>query len=186
MSDVEVYESHVQAFIAAANRAIGDQILTPEENAHLHKLMGLLGVGWDDVRANDPMLPTKAFVSAINGGIMPEVIEPHVLPKKGEIVHFEVPANLMKEVAIRQYQGGYSGFSIPIGKTGVRYRVGGVRGQMVQIGTRLEVADSGLLALTNKRSVYMGSRKTMDMPLAKLVNLKCLNRPGFRRDLQAW
>jgi len=171
MSDAEVYESHVQAFIAAANHAIGDQILTPEENAHLYKLMGLLGVDWDDVRAQDLMLPTKAFVSAINGGIMPEVAQPHVLPKKGEIVHFEVTANLMKEVAIRQYQGAYSGFSIPIGKTGVRYKVGGVSGQMVQIGTRLEVADSGLLALTNKRSIYMGSRKTLDMPLAKLVNL---------------
>jgi hypothetical protein len=171
MSDLEVFQSHVQAAISAANRAIGDQILTPEENTELSKIMGLLGVSWDDVRADDPMLPTKAFVSAINGGIMPEVAEPHVLPKKGEIVHFEIAANLMKEVALKEYRGGYSGFSIPIGKTGARYRVGGVRGRMVQVGTQLQVADTGLLAITNKRAVYMGSRKTLDMPLAKLVNL---------------
>ena len=72
---------------------------------------------------------------------------------------------------MKEYRGGYHGVSIPIGKTGVRYRVGGVRGRMVQVGTQLQVADTGLLAVTNKRAVYMGSRKTIDMPLAKLVNL---------------
>ena len=155
----------------AANQAIGDQILTPDENRYLYGLLGALGITWDDTDDIDPMLQTKAFVSAINGGILPEVAEPHVLPKKGEIVHFEVAANLMKEVAVKEYRGGYHGVSIPIGKTGVRYRVGGVRGRMVQVGTQLQVADTGLLAVTNKRAVYMGSRKTIDMPLAKLVNL---------------
>jgi hypothetical protein len=66
--------------------------------------------------------------------------------------------------------GGYSGFSFPIGKTGIRYKVGGARGHTVQIGTKLQVADSGVLAVTNKRAVYTGSRKTVDMPYAKLVN----------------
>jgi hypothetical protein len=116
-------------------------------------------------------LKTKAFVSAINGGILPDVSEPHLLPKKGEIIHFEVAANLMEEEAVKEYRGGYSGFSFPIGKTGVRYRVGGTRGRLVQVGTQMNVVDSGLLAITNKRAVYMGSRKTIDMPLSKLINL---------------
>jgi hypothetical protein len=133
--------------------------------------MTLLGLTWEIVRNSDPVLVQKVFVSSINGGVLPEVGEPHVLPKKGEIVHLELAANLMKEVAVREYRGGYSGFSFPLGKTGIRYRVGGVRGRMVQVGTHLEVADSGILAVTNKRAVYMGSRKTMDMPLTKLVSL---------------
>jgi hypothetical protein len=53
-------------------------------------------------------LAEQAFVSSINAEILPEVTSPHILA-----------ARLMKEVAIRQYQGGYQGFSIPIGKTGV-------------------------------------------------------------------
>jgi hypothetical protein len=171
MSEIDLFSERVHAFVEAANQAIGDQILTPDENRYLYGLLGALGISWDDTDDVDPMLQTKAFVSAINGGILPEVAEPHVLPKKGEIVHFEVAANLMKEVALKEYRGGYSGFSIPIGKTGVRYRVGGVRGRMVQVGTQLQVADTGLLAVTNKRAVYMGSRKTIDMPLAKLINL---------------
>jgi hypothetical protein len=60
-------------------------------------------------------------------------------------VHYECPASLMKEVAVRQWQGGYSGFSFPIGKSGIRYRVGGTRGQSVEVGTKLNVADTGLM-----------------------------------------
>jgi hypothetical protein len=33
-------------------------------------------------------------------------------------------------------QGGYSGFSFPIGKRGIRYKVGGARGHSVEIGTK--------------------------------------------------
>jgi ribosomal protein L21E len=95
--------------------------------------------------------------------------------KKGEMVHIECAASLMKEVAIRQYQGGYSGFSIPLGKTGIRYKVGGSRGHSVEVGTQLNVADSGVLSVTNKRVVYSGTRKTVDMPYSKLVNLGVYN-----------
>jgi hypothetical protein len=77
----------------------------------------------------------------------------------------------MKEVAIRQWQGGYSGFSFPVGKTGIRYRVGATRGHSVEVGTRLNVADTGLMSVTNKRVVYAGSRQTVEMPYSKLVNL---------------
>jgi hypothetical protein len=110
-------------------------------------------------------------VSSINGGTLPEVASPHIIAKKGEIVHFECPASLMKEVAVRAYKGGYQGFSFPIGRTGVRYRVGGSRGHSVQVGTQLQVADTGILSITNKRAVYAGTRRTVDMPYSKLVNL---------------
>ncbi len=77
----------------------------------------------------------------------------------------------MKEVAVRQYQGGYSGFSFPVGKTGIRYRVGGTRGHSVEVGTQLKVADTGILSITNKRAVYAGTSKTVEMLYSKLVNL---------------
>jgi hypothetical protein len=111
------------------------------------------------------------FIASVNGGFLPEVSSPHLMTKKGEIVHMGWPASLMKEVAIREYKGGYSGFSFPVGKTGIRYKVGGSRGHSVQVGTKLDVADTGTLAITNKRAVYMGTRKTLDMPYSKLDNL---------------
>ena len=33
------------------------------------------------------------------------------------------------------------------------------------------VADTGILAVTSERAVYVGTRKTVEMPYSKLVNL---------------
>ena len=98
--------------------AVADDLLTPGESAHLATTLAALGISWEDVQRSDPELYEHAFVSAINAGQLPEVLSPHIIQKKGEIVHFECDATLMKEVAVRQYQGGYSGFSFPLGKTG--------------------------------------------------------------------
>jgi hypothetical protein len=161
----------LDAFEKWAGSAVSDDILTPDENARLGVLLPVLGVSWDAVAAEDPQLRDRVFIASVNGGFLPEVASPHLMAKKGEIVHMEWPASLMKEVAIREYKGGYSGFSFPVGKTGIRYKVGGSRGHSVQVGTKLDVADTGTLAITNKRAVYMGTRKTVDMPYSKLDNL---------------
>ena len=144
--------------------------------------MSVLSLGWDDLRSQNPELVERIAISGINGGDLPEVTSPSILAKRGEIVHLEHAANLMKEVAVRQYQGGYSGFSFPVGKTGIRYRVGGSRGHSVEVGTRLNVADTGTLVITNKRAVYVGTRKTVEMPYSKLVNLK-VYRDGIQFHL---
>lgn len=167
----ELSQINLQTFRGLASTAVTDDLLTPKESAHLGQVMSVLGLSWEQVRQQDPALWEHAFVSEINGGQLPEVSSPHVLQKKGEVVHYECEASLMKEVAVRQYQGGYSGFSFPLGKTGIRYRVGATRGHSVEVGTTLNVADSGLLSVTNKRVLYAGSRKTIEMLYSKLANL---------------
>jgi hypothetical protein len=159
------------ALRAWARSAISDDLITPQEYERMGVLTSALGVDTDSIAASDRALYEQLFIATVNAGYLPEVSTPKLLAKKGEIVHIEWPASLMKEVAIREYQGGYRGVSIPIGKTGIRYKVGGSRGQSVQVGTMLDVADSGTIAVTNKRAVYMGSRKTVEMPYAKLINL---------------
>ena len=167
----ELSRIHLQAFEQKALPMVADDLLTPEEGADLSSVMTVLGLDWDAIAQADRQLYDRLFVSSINGGQLPEVASPHILQKQGEVVHFECAASLMKEVAVREYQGGYQGFSIPIEKTGMRYRVGGSRGHSVEVGTTLNVADTGMLSITNKRAVYAGTRKTMDMPYSKLVNL---------------
>jgi hypothetical protein len=171
LSPQELERLHVEAMSKLVSAAVADDTLTIEENKHLEAVLVALDLTWDAFGSANPALLEQAFVSSINGGMLPEVASPHILAKKGEVVHYECPANLMKEVGVRQYQGGYSGFSFPIGKTGIRYRVGATKGHSVQVGTQLQVADSGLLSITNKRVVYTGSRKTVDMPYSRLINL---------------
>ncbi len=150
---------------------VADDLLTPKESSDLSSVMTALGLdgmrsrGWIGNCTIGSSSPASTVASSRRWH------RPHILQKKGEVVHFECPASLMKEVAVREYRGGYQGFSIPLGKTGVRYRVGGSRGHSVEVGTTLNVADTGTLSITNKRAVYAGTRKTLDMPYSKLVNL---------------
>jgi hypothetical protein len=171
LSESAQREAQLAAFRAAVKAAIVDDIFTPAEHERLSSLMSAFRLTPEDLDSADQQLSHDVQVAQINSGYLPEVPSPHLMAKSGEIVHIEVPATLMKEVAVREFRGGYSGFSFPIGKTGIRYKVGGARGHSVEVGTKLQVADSGLLAVTNKRAVYMGSRKTVDMPYSKLVNL---------------
>jgi hypothetical protein len=62
-----------------------------------------------------------------------------------------------------------SGVSFRIAK-GVSYRTGAIRGKSVVVGTELQVADSGVLAVTSQRIAYMGN-KTIELSYAKLMNL---------------
>lgn len=150
---------------------MGDEILTPEEEAHVQDLVRILGVDLGAFLQQDPDLGRHVMVAEANGGFLPEVASSLLVQKKGEVVHLEVQATLLKDVAIRQSQGGYSGFSFPIGKTGVRYRVGGYRGHSVVVGTKRVQDDTGTLVISSQRAVFLGSKKTLDLPYAKLVNL---------------
>jgi len=39
------------------------------------------------------------------------------------------------------------------------------------VGTELVAEDSGVLALSSQRAVYMGSKNSMEIPYAKLLNI---------------
>jgi hypothetical protein len=91
------------------------------------------------------------------------------MPKRGEIIHLETDASLMKEVIDRQYRGGSRGISFPIAPH-VRYRTGSFRGRSVVVGSHLEVADAGTLSVSSSRIVFMGAKKTMETPYTRLIS----------------
>jgi hypothetical protein len=91
--------------------------------------------------------------------------------REDEHIHLEVDANLLKEVAITEYQGGYSGFTVRIVK-GLSYHVGATRGQRVEVGREIRTDDSGTLVATSQRAVFLGSKKTIEMSYSKLISVK--------------
>src|SRR5215210_1117304 len=92
------------------------------------------------------------------------------MTKKGEVVHMEMVAALTKEVARREFRRGSAGVSFPIAK-GVRFHTGGFRGRSVVVGSEIQLVDTGLLAVTSSRVVFLGSRKTMEIPFTKLLGM---------------
>jgi hypothetical protein len=167
----ELATQKTAAFTTYVQRAVGDDILTPEEESHVKELVRVLGVDLGALMRQSPDLGRHVMVAQANGGSLPEISSSRLMQKKGEVVHLEVQATLLKDVTVRQSQGGYSGFSFPIGKTGIRYRVGGYRGHSVEVGTKRVPADHGYLVISSKRAVFIGNKKTIELPYSKLVNL---------------
>jgi hypothetical protein len=101
-------------------------------------------------------------------GIRP--ISTNLVLKSKEIAAFEAPATLCRWATRTQYVGGSHGVSIPLGH-GFRYRVSSFRGHPVQSQSLTRV-DTGQLVVTNQRLVFMGSKKDVSTPVAKVIHLE--------------
>jgi hypothetical protein len=94
----------------------------------------------------------------------------HVLTHAGEDAYFETQAALMKEVVLRETRSAHSGVSVRV-VPGVHISTGGIRAHTVVTEKRLEAEDEGILSVTSRRTVFLGNRKTLEFPHAKLLNL---------------
>jgi hypothetical protein len=112
-------------------------------------------------------LYTNAYLKTVG---LPSVPSP-VMLKKGESAVLSVAATLARQRTRRSWVGGSSGFSFPIGHTGIRYRVGSFRGHPVEQQFLANI-DSGTLVVTNQRLAYVGSAKSTSMPLEKLLHVE--------------
>ena len=150
--------------------ALADEVLTQDEETALMKVAGLLYTDTQAVAAAFSPYRAEIIIARVNDGRLPVVDGATLMLKKGEEVHLEEPATLIKEVIRREFQGGSRGVSFRVTK-GVSYRVGSFRGHMVEVGRSLEDADTGDLHVTSQRVVYSGARKTLEVAYAKLVDM---------------
>ena len=160
------------AILALVRSILADSVLTREADQRLQSAIPALGLSWESFLAAHRDVVDPLIIASANGGILASLATHRLITKDTEAVHLECSASLMKEVALREFRAGYSGFSFPIGKTGIRYRIGGARGRSVEVGTRIVPADTGTLSLSSRRAVFLGSKKTIEMLYSKLVDLE--------------
>ena len=82
----------------------------------------------------------------------------------------EVEATLCRFKTKTEFVGGSHGLSIPLGH-GFRYRVSSFRGHPVQ-SEYLAHLDTGKLIVTNKRLVFLGTKREVSTPIAKLLQIE--------------
>jgi hypothetical protein len=104
----------------------------------------------------------------------PQAVDSPLVLKNGEMAYLAVPATLARMVTRTHYLGGSSGFSFPIGHTGIRYRVGAFRGEPVHQQS-LTKLDAGTFVLTNQRVAYVGRTKSTTIALNKVVHVEVYN-----------
>jgi hypothetical protein len=104
----------------------------------------------------------------------PQPVESPLVLKAGETAYVSVPATLARLVTRTHYVGRSSGFSFPIGHTGIRYRVGSFSGQPIQQQS-LTKLDVGSFVLTNIRLAFIGRTKSTSTALTKVMHVEVYN-----------
>ena len=163
--------SKEKQLIEYVDQVLADDILSDDEQDKLFAFARSLGIDFNQWMNQHPTAQDRVVIAGINAGRLPGAMPPyHIMVKAGEEVLLEAPASMLKEVADRAWQGGFSGFSVPMA-LGVRYRIGQTQGHMQQVGTKLVVTDAGWLSVTSTRIVFSGKTSTREISYAKLVNL---------------
>jgi hypothetical protein len=166
----ELQKINAGALRSYVETALADDLLTEDEEHSFSDVAQALGYDEDKIATQHPDLLQRMVVAKVNDGRLPEIDDPYLMTKRGEIVHAEAPASLLKEVVKRQMRAGYGGVSFRITK-GVRFHTGLARGHSVVTGTEIQVADRGVLSVSSKRVVFSGQRSTIEVPYTKLVGL---------------
>lgn len=135
------------AFRRTAETILADDILSIQEELAFDELAEAMEIDAQTLQTGFRDVFFRLVVARANDGRLSEIEDPRLMTKGDEVVYLETPASLMKEVAIREYQGGYGGVSFRIAK-GVRYSTGRTRGRSVVVGTELQVADQGVLSVS--------------------------------------
>lgn len=152
--------------------------MTKAQVAALMTVIQTANLSHEDVEYNTTIRPHQWMASINEDNRLPTVtldikgnsINPVL--QKGETIHFANLA-LLREHRSRVvgWEGGSRGWSIPIGKTGFRYRVGSFRGQSIR-EEGFETTSRGLLLITNKRVFLtpMPGNKPLSIPLRDVVS----------------
>jgi len=112
-------------------------------------------------------------------GLRPTITSLALKPR--EIAAVSLPATLCRYKTRTQYVGGSHGLSIPLGH-GFRYRISSFRGHPIQSQFLGEV-DKGTLVVTNQRVVFLGSKRDVSTPIAKLLQVEPFsNAVGIARE----
>lgn len=112
------------------------------------------------------------FVNALNQGtinLAPILNPPLILKKNEEACVVLGDIIFMEPRAVRKTRGGYAGPTIRVAK-GVSFRMGSLASQS-ESHEELRNIDQGTLVLTNKRLIFIGSKRTTNIDLRKIISI---------------
>jgi hypothetical protein len=160
-----------QAVNALASGVLDDEVLTTDEESYVLEVIDALGITNDELQSRYMPVMKQLVLGRANDGRLPIVENPQLMAQRNELVHQELPAAFVKEVAVREYRGGSAGVSVRVAK-GVRVHTGSQRGRIVTVGTQIQTVDTGVLSITSTRVVFSGPRKTIESKYTKLVGFQ--------------
>lgn len=178
LSRAEARMAAVVAYRRALADALEDAELTADEDQALQRLQEQLGLDAKELRADMTQLCRARLLTRITAGTLPEAEVPGIQLVPGEQGHWFVRATFAERTGLaagRPLQAlefavdGASGYS-PLGERDA-------------LEPRAEIlpSDVGVLAITSRRVIFQGARRTISIPHARLAAV-ALHGDGVRLD----
>jgi hypothetical protein len=158
--------SKVQITSTPTWQSYGNQILTEKE------WKNIAYGGMSDAKQKEADM--ELWMGKLKEGTIPIQImggEAPIIIKKDEELQLTLPSIVLREPrAVRQSSGGYGGPSFRVAK-GLYFRVGAF-GSTSESHEEMRDIDQGTFSLTNKRVVFSGSKRTIEIPLKKIISME--------------
>lgn len=150
------------------NNAISDERLSPSEEEQFELICKNLNVNAKIDEKTKSILNRYKLFWVIENAAIPE-IEVQISLEKNEKCYFQTSCNWCEKRTVTQ-RVNYGGTtaSIKIMK-GVRYRVGTFKPQRITSEEWKQI-DTGTMYLTNKRVIFLGQAKSLNIKLAKILS----------------
>lgn len=100
---------------------------------------------------------------------------PSIILKKNEFQHLESFTKFYEGKIVSKSTGSYHGFSVPVGKSGFRYRTGSYFGSSSYSHEVKKYITDGNLILTNKRLIFQSIYKTINIHFEHLIGIEPVN-----------
>lgn len=167
----KLYEKNIKEIMQKfVDEAISDERFSPDEETELNEIAKSLGIEMKIDDKSKATLDKYKLYWQIENSNLPE-LTPDIAIQKNEKLHYRARIKWLEQrrVTKRINYGGPTA-RIKIAK-GVYYRVGSIKTQSISQDV-WQTIDSGLVYLTNKRLIFMGSKGNKTIPLAKILDIK--------------
>jgi|SRR5579872_232591 len=103
----------------------------------------------------------------VSQGPIPQIAVSSIISKPGESFYYSANALFLQHRLHRDYVGGTQGISFRI-FPGVYYRIGGYRSHPID-RVSVDPIDSGTLAVSNLRILFIGTKASVEQPLSRVT-----------------
>ena len=169
LGKTEIDQLNSEAISHFIEQAASDGVLTPGEDQFLDLATRLPGVeiNWDQFR--------DWVMASLESGIVLRSPGPaKLILRADEILHLQANVELLERQVNQEMRWVSQGLSIPVGHSGVRYRINQGRGHLVTTGTTIQVADRGALVVTSERVAFAGANGAMEFPYRRVLGVRLL------------
>ena len=167
----KIYEEKADEILQNfVHEAISDGKISPDEEREMNAIAKSLGINLEFDEKSKELFERYKLYWQIENGELPELI-PDIRIQKSEKLHFKTYVNWLEQRKVTR-RINYAGPTarIRIAK-GIYYRMGSMNVQPVSEDVWRTI-DSGMIYLTNKRLIFMGSKGNKTIRLNRILDIK--------------